>query len=949
MVAHDKKSLPVKFSTDARTIRKRFLLLNRERLKLARTTLRNKKRIFVDVLPLLFHINHPALPGFISKDTPAGIADFSPNQQSINDAMKISDEFYYERRAMHIYNIQALYMIGSSGTIAYTEKSDFDIWVCYRKELDEKQIRLLNEKCELIRLWAESLHLEVSFFVLNDQKFKSGAMQELSNESSGSAQFHILLEEFYRTALLLAGKYPAWWLVPPNRKIDYDNYLQQLHNNREILNYEYLDFGNLVQIPANEFFGAALWQLNKAIGSPHKSLLKLLLIESYASEYPKMELLCTRYKSEIYKGEVKLSNLDPYVMMNKKVEEYLLGINEPKRCELARRCFYFKIGKKLSTPSPRRINRQYELMLQLVNEWGWDLKHLAYLDSHHSWKIKQVDAEKTTLVKELTRSYRMLSDFARTTTKESYINKEDLNLLGRRLYAAFERKIGKLELINPDVSSDLSELRVAFVIHKTEQTTVWLLYNQDFDEAKENKIAPIKRAESMIELVAWAHFNKILGHNSLITLHNTNSILDSGELLAIIDTFREVYPKHKVLTPTIDQMKESSHLEEATLFINVGADPLASHTKRGIHLTSNRSDALSYGGFWKNLANVFDLMTINNWGEVINTRYYGVNAVMDCLIGLLQWSPLDSEYRPPNIQTFSFCSNRANSIAERIQQFFNDIIKVFYDTTAGEYIRYIVNVGPAYFILQSENAQIQYKRLKNETELFRELGLPQFSYRHILFDRYTFKKHPFPVIVKYNEPNKVQLFYEILNDNATIWILDEKGSIFKQEVALHSKESLLNHYHKFLSTAVLRCNSIMHSANLDNAINPNIEYFQVSKNKTGKYKVHQTTPKFQTTMNDCFSLQMIGDISGTNNSHYTIYCDGIEFSSLEYGENVIDEVAAHILRHRQNGERYPIYITDLEVSRNLFSGNNAPSVQIIHYLNYKNIIETKLNRALDKI
>jgi hypothetical protein len=103
-------------STNPRLIRQRFLALNKDRLKLARNALKKRQRIFVDLLPVLFHLNDENLPGFISNKVPSGIADFTITKRMITDAARLNVNFEYERRAMRVYNIQALYMIGSSGT-----------------------------------------------------------------------------------------------------------------------------------------------------------------------------------------------------------------------------------------------------------------------------------------------------------------------------------------------------------------------------------------------------------------------------------------------------------------------------------------------------------------------------------------------------------------------------------------------------------------------------------------------------------------------------------------------------------------------------------------------------------------------------------------------------------------------------------------------------------------
>ncbi|HOY23076.1 MAG TPA: class I adenylate cyclase, partial [Cellvibrio sp.] len=79
---------------------------------------------------------------------------------------------------------------------------------------------------------------------------------------------------------------------------------------------------------------------------------------------------------------------------------------------------------------------------------------------------------------------------------------------------------------------------------------------------------------------------------------------------------------------------------------------------------------------------------------------------------------------------------------------------------------------------------------------------------------------------------------------------------------------------------------------------------------------------------------------------FTLYCDGKEFSALEFGDDLFTVVARYIVACRKNGETYPCYITDLDLSlcREIIAPQTG--VQLIHYLHIKNEIEQKLNDAL---
>src|SRR3569832_2243766 len=327
--------------------KQRFLLLNRERLRRAQESMRERQQDILDLLPLLFHVNHPILHGFTYSEGPVGVSDYRPTKRALHAAKKIAMSFEYRRKALPRYDIDSLILMGSSGTVAYSQKSDFDIWLCHRPDMVVAKLAELQQKAALIEERAGSLDLEVHFFLINPHEIREGHHADLSSESSGTAQHYLLLEEFYRTGLLLAGRYPIWWLVPPDAETRYADYVSGLVERRHISPNEFVDFGGVHQIPAEEFFGAALWQLFKGIDSPYKSVLKLLLVELYASQYPKIRRLCQRFTRAIYAGETQHDQLDPYIMMSRALEEHLERNGENDRLEFVRRCFYFKVNEKL--------------------------------------------------------------------------------------------------------------------------------------------------------------------------------------------------------------------------------------------------------------------------------------------------------------------------------------------------------------------------------------------------------------------------------------------------------------------------------------------------------------------------------------------------------------------------------------------------------------------------
>ena len=276
-----------------KTIKQRFLLVNNARLARTKSALGARQQIFLELLPMMFHVNHPMLPGYISHKTPAGLADYNPTKGDVLKTQRLVRSFTYRRQPTMQRKIQGIFLMGSSGTVAQSNRSDLDIWVCHPSSLDTNERLLLQQKTEAITRWATSIGLEAHFFLMEDEKFRIGERERLSTEDCGTSQHYLLLDEFYRTGLLIAGRFPIWWLIPPEEEKDYDYYAQTLRKKRFVRPGHTVDFGGVGHIPAGEFIGAGVWQLYKAIDSPYKSVLKILLTEVYAAEFPNVEPLST--------------------------------------------------------------------------------------------------------------------------------------------------------------------------------------------------------------------------------------------------------------------------------------------------------------------------------------------------------------------------------------------------------------------------------------------------------------------------------------------------------------------------------------------------------------------------------------------------------------------------------------------------------------------------------
>ncbi len=930
---------------DVNAVKRRFLAINRERLRRAQDTLRERQRDFLDLLPLLFHTNHMLLPGFISTQTPMGISDYSPDSRALDAAKKITRNLAYRRKALRRYDIFSIFLMGSSGTIGHSGKSDFDIWICHQPDIAGELLDELRGKAVAIEQWAAQLDLEVHFFLMDAVHFKAGGRGELSKEGSGSAQHSLLLEEFYRTGLLLAGRYPAWWLVPPGEEDGYDDYLVALKDSYAVRETEYIDFGGIPRIPAEEFFGAALWQLFKGIDSPYKSVLKLLLMEVYAHEYPASDLLCQRFKKAIYEGETSLNRLDPYIMLYAKIEEHLTKTGEKERLELFRRSFYFKVNEKLSvTRAAGRGNWRHDLMKDLTHAWEWDDAYIEMLDARPSWKINRVLRERRILTNELTQVYRFLSDFAHEHARLAMINQKDMNILGRKLYAAFERKAGKVEIVNRGISQNLQESHLTFWETSFDPGQEnWALYIAPLNSIESGGVQPIRRAHSVIELIAWCHFNEMMDGATILGLSKKKSDLTSKELRALFNRFQQIFPNTSENETSMEELSRSSTMVTAALFVNVGVDPMASHTRQGRHYMSNKTDALSYGGMGENLALTFDLVVMTSWKEVLTFRYSGMDGLMSCIAEYIRWNPTakGSPRAPFSIHCFSV--SHGVTIERRIEELFDGIKHCFYREAPAREWNYVLSVGHlCHYVLWGERDNLRWRRIESYPELLTFLGGERTAYVHVEVDGHALRDTPLPQIFSVNRPYVIQMFYQTGVSYTDIYVLDECGSLYCQTIESCESAALINQFTLFFDAVIRRrCLLDFSAAKPFDAV----EIYQIRKDELGGMLLVKQEALRQKQLKGYLSVQVVANRMSGDKLAFTIYCGDHEFSSLTHGNNLFREVASQVLKLRRSGERYPIYITDVDLPPSA-SGSEPERLPTIHFLNHKKYIEGKLNEAL---
>ncbi len=917
---------------EVNAISSRFLDLHRQRLERIHEDLPGAKCDVLSVLPLLLHLNHPVLPGYVSSTTPAGIPGFDITPELQRIAKGMFRGFNDTHRIQLRYVIHGLYAMGSVGSMAYSRRSDLDFWVCHDPNLNEEELSQLRAKLEKIEAFAADHGLEVHFFAMNLERFRSGESEALSKESSGSTQHILLLEEFYRTAIHIAGRYPMWWIVPVEEEANYTQFAQHQISRGIISLDEFLDFGGLQKIPPDEFFGTAHWQLFKGIGSPYKSVLKILLVEAYAREYPDIQWLCNDIKAAVFNGDVE--QLDPYLLVYKRIALYLKDRQEFDRLELARRCFYFKVDRALTKQRARRAsNWQLDLLEQLAQEWDWNRATLISMDNRRSWKVLQVIRERDLLVRELTRSYKVLVEFAQRYGDSSKINPAELKLLGRKLYASLERRPGKIDSVNPNISSDLTEPMLS--LHRTGQR--WALYLGAVNTQQSKSEEPLKQSEILTELIAWLHLNGILAHDTRLRPFATGQLTED-ELLLLRQAVSKFLPDlNAVFRSTLRALGRPARLRKCGLLINPEGMKVTGNNR----IITDSYDPLCFGTKKVSLVSSLEQILCTNWGEVHAARYSGEQGLVEALAKYLTLS-VGSAGAAHLPELSVHCGDKlyGNVIARRVEEVFQHVGKAFGPEGSGAQSRYILPLGSTHFMIQRKGEAFEWQEIPTLKSLYDVMAAPMDQFSPWVPDPRAFPGSPLNSICNHTQEGSLQLFYLRQRTCIDLYFMDENGSIFYQKLEETDPRFVLARQHRFLSS-IQQWQGLTSNDAMEALLQEPPRYFRMELSGKGHWLAIPFAPPESELDSNYLPLRLMV----LSNKQLVLSCGDQEFSSVVHGKRLFHVIVEHILDMRQERKDYPIYLTAVEPQ----SLDRSDTWHTMRLLKYRQQIELQLNRIMQEL
>ncbi|WP_461208947.1 class I adenylate cyclase [Desulfocurvus sp. DL9XJH121] len=564
------------FGRDLLRRRRRALAANLRRLEWCRAKLGPERGKVLGMLPGL--VQAPALRdgGETRPAAPCVIPGYAPGYTAAKDLAAHFGESADPGGQAGV-RVEAFYSIGSVGSIAQTKGSDLDMWVCFDAgATDPQQVEALRDKLAALERWAEAEHgMELHFFVMDLGKVRENNFGFSDKESAGSSQALLLKEEFYRTAVLLAGRELAWWLTPPGlSKAAYAKALERIARRQE--GEMVVDLGAMTPIPREEFFGASLWQIVKALKSPFKSIMKFAVLDKYLAGGDGDALLCNRIKKCMQAGRADFWSLDPYAVLFREVEAHYAGAGNADAQTLMRMAFEQKTGYSAQArTSGRQVDMRGYSWLEYFFPYSADAQPGGPPVPGRG-DGRRTFAQLHDLGQMVTRfmfsTYDSISKGVAGLEGDAHITGQDLTRLGRKIFGHFRPRPQKVMHV-PFLERPGALFSGLEVLCEGRAGTArtWLVSG---NPSGGGKLPPeeLHREKHPVTLLVWLVANHLYTGGMTLRGANLQAPISTPDLRTLLDAVLEQFPPKAVLEPEIEETLRDEEMTRALVCVNFLAD-----------------------------------------------------------------------------------------------------------------------------------------------------------------------------------------------------------------------------------------------------------------------------------------------------------------------------------------------------------------------------------------
>ena len=593
---------------------------------------------------------------------------------------------------------------------------------------------------------------------------------------------------------------------------------------------EWFDFGSVVFSSPTEYFGSGLWLLYKAIESPLKVVLKILLMEAYSSDYPNTKLLSSELKDYMLSHDGYSIDLDSYYLMYRRVSDYLIASGSDSRLSLMRKCFYLKIfdGVGASNHSHRDDGTlKRELLTKFARRWGWNDSFVSDIEQFSSWKLDEVRGFNREVYTTLLESYLALLRFSIRHGIEYAITSDDAAILSRKLYAAFDRYLGKISVMHTSFSKNLEELHLTFITPSKGSICRrgWHMYTAASDDVALLNLKVAYIGSRLSEVVTWACFNGLMTSRTTAYISGAPTVVTPRMIKQLAtDIMRVIGSKRGRVTER--NLQSTSKLVACLVVLNLEQDETELYKNQ--ILDTDYGSTLSCGRQRVCLVGSIDLVLINSWGEIRSiTLPSGEEGVVELLATLLRILRNTTEVGQEDesvaamLETIEVCSY-AIAYQDLIKYDLESVLRqVFNCLSSNSSSEYTFDVG--------RNTYVAREQGERGVIINKKSSIASGEYDISVLSRYgmrpEFALQVPPIIDRYATAGIMQYFFiPGVKDSGhwDIYIVNERNEVTIYNDYIGSRATLVNAINRFYTEQSRNLSNITARFNLP-------QYFVLSK------------------------------------------------------------------------------------------------------------------------
>lgn len=568
---------------------RRFLNYNQQKLELIRSQLSPRRRRALTMAPYLLHFNPKLNSGPLTAspiNAPAGICFLKKPpkltemfREMLPEGQPPDKDTLWGSKAEGL-PIKAFFLMGSTGSIAQTPRSDFDFWVIFdKRELSRSALNTLERKCQVISRWIKKIgRTDSTFFLMDLEDVRANRFGSTEGESAGTALAGLLKEEFYRSLTLLGGQAPWWWVVPPGwDEAAYHRAVKAGDSFEKLPGRLFIDLGRLPRIKVGEFFGASLWELHKSLNSPFKSAMKISLLEVYADNPSPEALVAERLKRQVFAGRKSLP--DPYLIMYDQISDHMTSADRTGDLDIIRICLYLKADTGLTAEEfgdRKNLTGRKKAIAEYVAQWGWRSELIDSLGSYQTWSLGKRLALTDQINKIVIGAYsRLVNRLRDRTAGQLAIDPADMTALGRRLMLFYGRAADRvaflpnlLETYQPVATVSLTPLGRA----KGASATVWEAVDGAIHKAADED--RLLRTIGLPHLLAWLAVNELAAPGTAFYLNippglNRQYQITVPHIQRLFGALYELFGQLRAVRPTREELITEARVTKVLLIPNL--------------------------------------------------------------------------------------------------------------------------------------------------------------------------------------------------------------------------------------------------------------------------------------------------------------------------------------------------------------------------------------------